>query len=161
LLIGGVPVLCLAAALHAAGRLRPAGWAARHPALAPAAAAAILLATLVHAVETAKFATAFTRYARAIAALAQAGPLDPSLGDPRFTSSRPADRQVPPLAWHSTTPFLAILATPGFAPPLLVVDPAAAYFWFTCAAATANAAAPRTLPQATRDMVRAYACLHR
>jgi hypothetical protein len=44
---------------------------------------------------------------------------------------------------------------------LLLVDPGAGYFWFDCAAATANAVAARALSQPTHEMLRRYTCLHR
>ncbi|WP_374395100.1 hypothetical protein, partial [Tabrizicola sp.] len=149
-------VLVLAASWQAGGR----GFAPLVR-LGPVAAAGLAVATLVHAVETARFVRAFDGYAAAIAALARDGVPDPALGHAAFTSSRPADRAFPPIAWHSTTPFLSVLVSPGFAPRHLVVDPAAAYFWFGCAEATANAAARRALPERTRALVRDYACAHR
>jgi len=121
---------------------------------------ALLLVTLVHAVETAKFVAAWTGYKAAVRVLATGSASDPALGDPRFVSSGRIDAGLNRLSWFSTTPYLsAILA--GFAPSRLVVDPQGNYFWLSCAAATANAQAARAVPAATRDLVRVYSCLHR
>jgi hypothetical protein len=120
----------------------------------------LLLVTLVHAVESAKFVAAWTRYKAAVRALATGPASDPALGDPRFVSSGRIDAGVNRLSWFSTTPYLsAILA--DFAPSRLVVDPQGNYFWLSCATATANAQAARAVPAATRDLVRVYSCLHR
>jgi hypothetical protein len=121
---------------------------------------ALLLVTLVHAVETAKFVTAWTRYKEAVRALATGAASDPALGDARFVSSGRIGSDLNRLSWFSTTPYLsAILA--DFAPSRLVVDPRGNYFWLSCATATANAQAVRAVPAATRDLVRVYSCLHR
>jgi hypothetical protein len=65
------------------------------------------------------------------------------------------------LGWNSTTPYLSVMVAPGLRPSRLVVDPAANYFWLSCATATANEAAPRALPADSRRLVRVHACLHR
>jgi hypothetical protein len=126
-----------------------------------AAAGAILLVLLVHAVETAKFVTAWTDYKSAVQTLATGTASDPALGDARFVSS---DRIAPGLnrlSWSSTTVFLSVLAAPDFIPARLVVDPHANYFWLSCRTATANAEANRALPTEGRRLLRVYACLHR
>ena len=51
------------------------------------AASAILLVMLVHAVETAKFVTAWTHYLAAVRALAVGVASDPAIGDPHFASA--------------------------------------------------------------------------
>jgi hypothetical protein len=114
---------------------------------------------LVHAVETAKFVVAWTRYKAEIQALATGTASDPALGDARFVSQDRAGANR--LSWNSTTPYLSVLLAPGFAPSRLVVNPRANYFWLSCAVATANRDAARAVPVASRTLVRAYACLHR
>jgi hypothetical protein len=122
---------------------------------------AALVLSLIHAVETAKFAQAWSAYTARVRALALGEASDPDLGDPRFVSAARIAAGHDRLGWHSTTPFLSALAAPGMAPLRLVVDPGAAYFWFPCAAAEASRDRPGPVPQATRDMVARYACLHR
>jgi len=95
-----------------------------------------------------------------VQALAMGEAADPALGDASFVSTARLPAASAPLAWHSTAPFLGVLAAGG-APARLLVDPTANYFWFDCAAARTNAAAPRALPEATRAMVTRYHCLHR
>jgi hypothetical protein len=112
-------------------------------------------------VETAKFVVAWRGYVAEVRRLAAGEASDPALGDAGFVSAARIPARFAPLAWHSTTPFLAALVSEGYAPRRLVVDPQAEYFWFDCAAATENAAAERVLPVATRELVRRYACLHR
>jgi hypothetical protein len=137
-------------------------WAAaalRDRAALPLAAAFVLL-TLVHAVETAKFVTAWRHYRAAVAALAIGDEADPALGDPRFVSSDRIASDLSPLSWFSTAPYLsAVLA--NFTPNRLVIDPAGNYFWLSCATATANEKAARAAPEAGRDLIRIYSCLHR
>jgi hypothetical protein len=156
LLLGAVPCLALLAALHAGGRLP--GLPAR---LVPAALGALAVVTLVHVVETARFTAAWLTYLADIRVLAVGEASDPALGGADFVSAARLQQRDAALAWRSTTPFLAVLASPGYAPRRLVVDPAAGYFWFDCATATANATAHRALPARTRTLVRRYACLHR
>jgi hypothetical protein len=121
---------------------------------------AMLLVTLIHAVETAKFVAAWTRYTSAVRGLATGTISDPALGDARFVSSARVRRDLDPLAWNSTTPYLSIMLAPGLAPTRLVVDPAANYFWLSCETATANERAPRSVPTDSRRLVRILACLH-
>ena len=83
------------------------------------------------------------------------------LGDPRFVSSARIGENLNRLSWFSTTNFLSVLLAPGFAPLRLVVDPTAAYFWLTCATASANERANRAIPVDARALVRIHACLHR
>jgi hypothetical protein len=163
LLLGVTPAAAIAAALHATGaagrfaasrpRLAQAG-----PALAQAAMGAALALSLIHAVETAKFVRAWSAYVAQVRALAMGQASDPALGDPAFVSAARIATDHDRLGWHSTTPFLSALSAPGMAPRRLVVDPAAAYFWFPCAAAEASRDRPGPAPQATRDLVARYAC---
>jgi hypothetical protein len=127
---------------------------------APPLAAALMLLTLVHVVETGKFIVAWRHYRAAVAALALGDESDPALGDPRFVSSDRIAPDLNPLSWFSTTPYLSVVLA-NFAPNRLVIDPAGNYFWLSCAAATANEMATRSVPQAGRDLIRAYSCLHR
>ncbi len=122
---------------------------------------AILLVTLVHAVELAKFVSAWTHYKGAVRALAVGTLSDPALGDPRFVSSARIRPDIDRLSWFSTTQFLSVLLAPGFAPARLVVDPQASYFWLSCATATASEKADRAIPAESRALIRVHACLHR
>ena len=122
---------------------------------------AFLVVMLVHAVETAKFVKAWTQYEAAVRALAMGSASDPVLGDTRFVSSQRIGDDLNRLSWFSTTHFLSVLVTPGFAPARLVVDPQATYFSLSCATARANEEALRVVPVASRRLVRVYACLHR
>jgi len=171
LILLGTPMLGLLAALFALradGRLklRPIFLPHLMQALATrgmarALAGGFALVMLVHAVETAKFVSAWTQYKAAVLALATGSASDPALGDARFVSSARIGADLNRLAWYSTTPYLsAILA--GFAPRRLVMDPRANnYFWLSCATATANFKADRAVPAETRDLVRIFSCLHR
>ncbi len=111
-------------------------------------------------VETAKFVAAWQAYRTAVAVLATGGEADPALGDPRFVSSDRIAAGVNRLSWFSTTPYLSTVLA-NFTPNRLVIDPAGNYFWLSCATATANAEAARAVPQAGRDLIRIYSCLHR
>jgi hypothetical protein len=84
-----------------------AAAALRDRAALPLAATFVLL-TLVHAVETAKFVTAWRHYRAAVAALAIGDESDPALGDPRFVSSDRIAPDLSPLSWFSTTPYLSV-----------------------------------------------------
>jgi hypothetical protein len=123
-------------------------------------AAIFMLLTLVHVVETGKFVAAWRDYRTAVAALAIGDYSDPALGDGRFVSSDRIADDLNRLSWFSTTPYLSV-ALVNFKPNRLVIDPAGNYFWLSCAAATANAKAARATPEAGRDLVRIYSCLHR
>lgn len=123
-------------------------------------AAAFLIVTSIHVVETGKFVTAWTGYRAAIAALATGEEADPSLGNPRFVSSTRADPALAPLAWFSTIPYLSVVLA-NFSPNRLVIDPAGNYFWLSCATATQNRDAERAVPREARELVRIYSCLHR
>jgi hypothetical protein len=123
--------------------------------------AALLLVALVHGVETAKFVTAWMQYKSAIRTLATGAASDPVLGDVHFVSSQRISADLDRLGWNSTTPYLSVMVAPGLRPSRLVVDPAANYFWLSCATATANETAPRALPADSRRLVRMHACLHR
>lgn len=169
---GALAVLC---ALRTEGRLRLptallARWAdaladrlmalARGPA-AHAVVGAVLTLTLVHAVETAKFVTAWRGYAAAVRMLATGTASDPALGDPRFVSTDRIDPNLNRLKWQTTTPYLSVLLAPNFAPARLVVDPSSGYFWLSCPRAAADEKADLAIPAASRDLIRAYECLHR
>jgi len=121
---------------------------------------AFLLVTVVHAVETAKFVVAWEHYKSTLAALATGSASDPALGDPRFVSSDRIGPDLNRLSWNSTTPYLSVI-TANLVPNRLVVDPAANYYWLSCETAAANYRAVRPIPEATRSLVRIYACLHR
>ena len=121
---------------------------------------AFVLVTLVHVVETKKFVVAWQSYKSAVAALATGSASDPALGDPRFVSSKRISPDLNQLAWSSTTPYLSVIVA-NLIPNRLVVDPTANYFWLSCKTATANYEALRSVPSASRDLVRIYACLYR
>jgi len=125
-----------------------------------ALAAAFLIVTSIHAVETGKFVVGWTAYRAAIAALATGKEADPSLGNPRFVSSARISPTLGPLAWFSTIPYLSVTLA-NFSPSRLVIDPAGNYFWLSCATATQNMDADRAVPVEARDLVRIYSCLHR
>src|SRR5262249_16295593 len=128
---------------------------------ARAAAGAIVILTLVHAVETVKFVDGWVKYEAAMRALAVGTASDGALGDPRFVSSDRIAADVNRLSWLTTTPFLSVLVAPGRLPSRLGVDPGAGYFWLTCALATANEKADLPIPVASRTLIRIHACLHR
>jgi hypothetical protein len=134
--------------------------AARQPGPRALAAAFVLL-TLVHVIETAKFVEAWTEYRTSVGALATGEQSDPALGNPSFVSSeRISSNNSNQLSWFSTTPYLSVFSA-NFAPNRLVIDPAGNYFWLSCATATANEEAARAVPKETRHLVRIYSCLHR
>jgi hypothetical protein len=122
---------------------------------------AIALVMGVHAVETAKFVTAWTDYKAAVRALTMGAASDPSLGNARFVSLARIGAGKTRLSWSSTTPFLSVLVAPHFVPARLVVDPTANYFWLSCETARASEAAERAIPRGGRALIRAHACLHR
>ena len=130
-------------------------------AIARVAAGAFLLVMLVHAVETAKFISAWARYKDAVRELAMSTQSDPALGDPRFVSSQRVAGADNRLAWSSTTHFLSVLVAPRLAPARLVVDPNAGYFWLPCELARASEAADVAVPAQSRRLMRVHACLHR
>src|SRR5262249_39779103 len=105
---------------------------------------------------------AWESYKDAVRTLAVGTTSDLALGDARFVSSQrisPSDNR---LAWSSTTHFLSVLLAPSLAPIRLVIDPAARYFWITCARAKASEAADAAaIPAQSRALVRVHACLHR
>ena len=121
----------------------------------------VALCLALHAVQLVRFLDLWTAYRAGIAALAGGVAADPGLGDAAFVSADRLGPRFEDIAWHSTTPFLSVLVAPGMDPRRLVVDPTASYFWFDCATAEANAAAPLALPAAARAKVRRYTCLHR
>ena len=122
---------------------------------------AIVLVALVHAVETAKFVSAWTAYKAAVRNLAMGTASDPALGDSRFVSSAHLSPYLNRLAWNSTEPYLSVLVAPDFAPRRLMVDPAADYFWLSCNTAKATERAGRSIPVQSRHLIRVHACLHR
>jgi hypothetical protein len=140
------------------GLKRAMDWI-RHRGARPLAAA-FIIATVVHVIETGKFVTAWRHYLDAVANLATGNQSDPALGDPRFVSSERIASDMNRLSWFSTTPYLSALAA-NFRPNRLVIDPAGNYFWLSCATATANEKAIRAVPAETRELVRIYSCLHR
>jgi hypothetical protein len=123
-------------------------------------AAIFLAVSLIHAIETAKFVTAWTGYRNAIAALAMSSESDPALGDPRFVSAQRISSDLAPLSWFSTIPYLSIILS-NFSPNRLVIDPTGNYFWLACATATSNKEAELAVPVQPRELVRVYSCLHR
>lgn len=123
-------------------------------------AGVFLLVMLVHAVETAKYVSAWTNYKAAMRELATGATSDPALGDARFVSSARIGADLNRLSWFSTTPYLSVIVA-NFAPTRLVVDPTSNYFWLSCTTATKNFDAERAVPRETRALVRTYACLHR
>jgi hypothetical protein len=153
-------------AIYGDGRLAPpfpslerAMTAARSRGSRPLAAAFLLL-TLVHVIETGKFVTAWRHYQAAIAALAIGEESDPVLGNPHFVSSERIASNLNRLSWFSTTPYLSVIVA-NFTPNRLAIDPIGNYFWLSCATATVNAKAFRAVSAESRDLVRIYSCLHR
>jgi hypothetical protein len=123
-------------------------------------AAAFAIVTSIHAVETWKFLAAWTDYRAAVTALATGQDSDPALGDPRFVSSARISPSLDTLSWFSTIPYLSVILA-NFSPNRLVIDPAGNYFWLSCATATQNSDAERSVPVQARDLIRIYSCLHR
>jgi hypothetical protein len=123
-------------------------------------AAAFMLLTLVHVIETTKFVVAWRQYRTAVAALAMGNESDPTLGNTHFVASDRIPSGLSRLSWFSTTPYLSAIVA-NFAPNRLVIDPTGNYFWLSCAIATANAKAARAVPTESRDLIRIYSCLHR
>jgi hypothetical protein len=126
-----------------------------------AAAGAIIIIALVHAVETAKYVSSWTDYKAAVRALATGSLSDPQLGDSSFVSADRMSRDRQALSWFSTTPYLSVLVAPRFQPSRLVVDPNAGYYWLSCETAAANHQGNGSIPRASRRLVRIYSCLHR
>jgi len=171
-LLIGTPVLAAFAAAYAllaadklrlpVPLLRPILVSLASQATGQAAIGALALVMLVHAVETAKFVTAWSGYKAAVRGLAMGPAADPALGDTRFVSSARIDPALDRLAWFSTTPYLSVLVAPGFAPARLVVDAQGGrYFWLSCATARASEASGRAIPEESRRLIRVYSCLHR
>lgn len=121
---------------------------------------AVLLITVVHGVQTAKFLADWTAYKSAVRALATGNASDPALGDHRFVSAQRIAPDLKQLTWFSTVEYLSILVS-DYKLSRLVIDPRGNYFWLSCATATANAQAERAVPPAARELVRVYSCLHR
>jgi hypothetical protein len=170
LLLGTVALGGLAGlfALEAEGRLKlPVPWlsdliaALKTDTTIRVVTGAFVLITLIHVVETTKFVRTWVDYTARVRALATGTVSDPALGDSRFVSSARINSDLNRLSWFSTTPYLSILLAPKLAPARLVVDPTATYFWLSCETAVANERADRSVPRASRRLVRVYACLHR
>ena len=125
------------------------------------ATGAMLVAMVVHAVETERFVVQWVHYEEEVRKLATGTTSDPALGDPRFVSANRLPANLNGLVWASTTHFLSILVAPAFAPARLVVDPGANYFWLPCRTAAASSRARRAMPLVTRQLLRRYACLTR
>lgn len=164
-LLGGLAAAC---ALHTAGSIRlpipllqEAIAALKRRLPARYLAGALMLVTLVHAVETAKFVVNWSTYKQAVRDLAMSDTSNPELGSPRYTSAERIGQRRNLLAWGSTTHFLSVLMAPGLIPRRLVVDPETNYFWLSCSVATANMVAPRVVPLESRQLIRAHACKHR
>jgi hypothetical protein len=147
---------------HLAFSLPGLAWAmtaVRNRAARPLAAAFMLL-TVVHVIETGKFVAAWADYRAAVAALAESDQSDPALGNPRFVSSERISASLNLLSWFSTTPYLSVIAA-NFLPNRLVIDPGGNYFWLSCTTATANEEAARAVSSEARRLIRMYSCLHR
>jgi len=112
-------------------------------------------------VETVKFLHIWTQYQAAVRALAMGDASDPALGNPMLVSSDRISADLGRVSWFSTTLFLSVLVAPKFTPRRLVVHPRSNYFWLSCETATENRDAPRAVPVQTRELIRAYSCLHR
>jgi hypothetical protein len=129
-------------------------------AVSQAITGAFVLLVLVHIVETAKFAIAWSKYKNAVAIFATGTAADPELGDLHFVSSERIGTDLNRLSWNSTTPFLSVLLA-KFEPNRLVIDPSGNYFWLSCKAAMASYNANRFVPAESRRLLLVYACLHR
>lgn len=166
LLLGTVALGVLAARAALAGsgqlRLRLAPLERLAAAGSPRAiAGALLLVTLVHGVETAKFVDAWTGYKAGLRDLAMGTTSDPELGHPLFVSAERLGPAPNRMAWNSTTPFLSILVAPDMAPMRLVVDPSADYFWLPCDTARQSELNGAAVPAESRRLIRLHACLNR
>jgi hypothetical protein len=165
---GALGLIAAVHALAAEGRLNLSRHLPGRPtaginveAAARAVLGAVVIVTLVHAVETARFVRVWVDYRAAVRELAMGAASDADLGDARFVSSARIRPDLNRLSWFSTTQFLSVLVAPGFTPARLVVDPAATYFWLSCQTARANETAERAMPQESRRLIRVHACLHR
>jgi hypothetical protein len=121
---------------------------------------AIILCTVIHVVQTAKFVTGWTAYKAAVRALALGSASDAALGDPRFVSTERISPELNQLGWFSTVEYLSVIVS-GFKPARIVVDPAGNYFWLSCETATDSAKAARSVPVPARELIKIYSCLHR
>jgi hypothetical protein len=126
-----------------------------------AAAGVIVLVGLVHAVETAKYVSAWTEYKAAVRTLAMGSTSDPQLGDPAFVSADRIGKTLNLLSWFSTTPYLSVLVAARHQPTRLVVDPNGSYYWLSCETAAVSHQGDRAIPRESRRLVRVYSCLHR
>lgn len=164
----GFGLLAAAIALSAEGRLKlrvlmlpPFLALIGRPVTARLAAGALAVITLIHVVETAKFASGWNQYTAAIRNLAIGAASDPALGDDALVSSLRIAPALNRLSWFSTTPYLSVLVAPKLQPRRLVVDPDSGYFWLSCRTATNNLRAARAVPRSTRRLVQREACLHK
>jgi hypothetical protein len=123
--------------------------------------ACLILVMLIHGVETAKFIDAWISYRSAVQELAVGDGIDKSSSGEKFLSSERIPSHLSPLSWSSTTQYLSIVATPGFAPRRLVVDPQSNYYWLPCHRARKSYEATVPVPAETRRLVMVYACSHR
>lgn len=130
------------------------------PRLIAFAGAALILTTVIHAVETARFVTAWSAYTAEIRHLVS-DPPDAARDAGPFVSSARISPALQPLAWSSTTPFLSVLVAPDLSPSRLVVDPAAGYFWLTCSQSRQNEAVGQTVPKHALALIRDYSCRYR
>ena len=160
-LIVATPALGLLAATAASGLMPPRRFTFLTAIPTRALVRVFIILALIHVVETAKFATAWAAYREAVRMLAAGSLSDAVLGDPRFVSSERVEAEAARLGWDSTSPYLSVLVTPGFAPARIVVAPDVNFFWISCETATASAESASAIPAATRDMLRVYSCLHR
>ncbi len=108
---------------------------------------AVAVLGVAHAAQTARFLGEWRGYLALVDAHLAAGAAEI---DPRHPA------QVA-LGWNSTTPFLAVLRTPG----RVLVDPSVNYVWFDCATARRAAARDSAMPAASRAAIAGYVCARR
>src|SRR5690606_17982947 len=125
------------------------------------ACGALLLVSLIHAVETAKFLTGWENYIAAVRRIATGSASDRALGNDRFVSAARLPERLDRLAWLSTTPCTWVRVAPCLAPARLVIDPRANYLWLPCAVAHANLSAGGGIPAESRELIAAFSCLRR
>ena len=122
---------------------------------------AILVVMLVHAVETAKFVRAWTRYKAAVRALAIGAACGSGARRCALRVIGSDRRRSEPAILVFDDPFPVGARGAGFCSGAARGGPQATYFSLSCATATANQEADRVVPVASRRLVRVYACLHR
>ena len=157
----GVPAALYA--LNAEGRLTPSfltrvmAAITRHVS-ARAIAGAFLLVMLVHAVETARFVSAWTNYKAAVLALATGAASDPVLGDPRFVSSDRIGLALNRLSWFPPVYLCrsdGVRASPAGGRSLIEL------FLAVLRHRDCRTSLPSAVPRKRRTLVRTYACTHR